>query len=67
MSLLVTDPDDPMRYIELRGTLVEAIADPTGIFYVRLGKRYGNDGQQPPPDSPDRVILVMKPLTVARH
>jgi hypothetical protein len=41
--LLVTDPDDPMRYIELRGALGEVIADSTGAFYVRLGKRYGND------------------------
>jgi PPOX class probable F420-dependent enzyme len=40
MSLLVTDPDDPMRYVELRGALVEVIADPTGAFYVRLGQRY---------------------------
>jgi PPOX class probable F420-dependent enzyme len=67
MSLLVMDPDNPMRYLELRGALVEAAADPTGAFYVRLGKRYGNPGQQPPPDSPDRVVLVMDVRTVARH
>jgi PPOX class probable F420-dependent enzyme len=58
MSLLVIDPDDPMRFIEVRGTLVEAVPDPTGAFYVRLGQRYGNPDQQPPPDSPDRVVLV---------
>jgi hypothetical protein len=26
---------------------------------VHLGKRYGNPGQTPPPDSADRVVLVM--------
>lgn len=67
MSLLVTDPDDAMRYLELRGTLVDVIADPTGAFYVRLGQRYGNADQQPPPDIADRVILVMDVGTVARH
>ena len=59
MSLLITDPDDPMRYLELRGRLAEAVPDPTGAFYVRLGQRYGNPDQQPPPDSPDRAVLVM--------
>jgi PPOX class probable F420-dependent enzyme len=67
MSLLVTDPDDAMRYLELRGKLVDVIADPTGAFYVRLGQRYGNAGQQPPPDIADRVILVMDVATVAQH
>ena len=39
--------------------LVDVEPDPTGAFYVRLGRRYGNAEQQPPPDSADRVILVM--------
>lgn len=59
MSLSVIDPDNPFRYLELRGKLVDVEPDPTGAFYVRLGKRYGNADQQPPADSPDRVVLVM--------
>jgi PPOX class probable F420-dependent enzyme len=59
MSLSVIDPRDPFRYLEVRGSLVDVVPDPTGEFYVRLGKRYGNAGQQAPPDSADRVILVM--------
>jgi len=59
MSLSVIDPVNPFRYLEVRGKLVDIVPDPTGEFYVRLGKRYGNAGQQAPPDSPDRVILVM--------
>lgn len=59
MSLSMTDPDEPTRYLEVAGRLVDVIEDPTGDFYVRLGKRYGNPGQTPPPDSADRVILVM--------
>lgn len=66
MSLLVTDPDDPLRFVEARGELSEVIDDPTGSFYVRLGRRYGNPDQQPPPDAADRVILVMKIRSVAR-
>lgn len=59
MSLSISDPGNPYDFIELRGKLVEAIPDPTGSFYVTLGRRYGNAAQQPPPDSADRVILVM--------
>lgn len=59
MSLSVVDPENPFHYLEVRGRLVEVIPDPEGDFYVRLGRRYGNPGQTPPPDSADRVILVM--------
>lgn len=67
MSLLVIDPDDPMRYLELRGKLVEFVPDPSGAFYVVLGKRYGNPAQEPPADSPDRVIIVMSVDKTSRH
>ena len=59
MSLSVVDPANPLSYLEVRGALVEVVPDPEGAFYVVLGKRYGNPGQQPPPDSADRVVLVM--------
>jgi PPOX class probable F420-dependent enzyme len=67
MSLLVIDDEDPQVYLELRGRLVDVINDPTGDFYVRLGRRYGNRDQQPPPDKADRVILVMSVEKVNRH
>ncbi|WZH36726.1 MAG: PPOX class F420-dependent oxidoreductase [Microbacterium enclense] len=59
MSLMVYDPDQPYRYIEVRGRLVDEVADPEGAFYVRLGQRYGNPGQEAPPDRANRVILKM--------
>jgi PPOX class probable F420-dependent enzyme len=59
MSFMVFDPDQPYRYIEVRGRLVNEVPDPEGAFYVRLGQRYGNAGQQPPPDRANRVILKM--------
>ncbi|WP_213814876.1 PPOX class F420-dependent oxidoreductase [Glaciihabitans sp. dw_435] len=67
MSLSVMDPDDPFRYLEARGRLIAVEPDPTGAFYVRLGKRYGNAEQQPPADSADRVILVMEILTTTKQ
>ncbi len=59
MSLAVLNGDNVFNYVEVRGTLVEVRPDPEGEFYVHLGRRYGNPDQQPPADSPDRVVLVM--------
>ncbi len=67
MSLMVFDPDDPQVYVEVRGRLVEAVADPEGDFYVRLGRRYGDPDTQPPPDKADRVVLVMSVDKVNGH
>jgi PPOX class probable F420-dependent enzyme len=66
MSLLVVDPDDPLRFVEVRGELVEVEPDPTGAYYVHLGRRYGDPGTQAPPDSADRVVLVMDVRKVQR-
>jgi PPOX class probable F420-dependent enzyme len=67
MSFMVFDPDDPMTYIEVRGSLVEAIPDPTGAFYVRLQNRYGDPSEEAPRDAADRVILVMSIEKVLQH
>jgi PPOX class probable F420-dependent enzyme len=67
MSLLVVDPDDATRYLELRGELARIEPDPTGRFYVHLGRRYGNPDQQPPPDAADRIILYMRIDKAGRH
>ena len=67
MSFLVFDPDDPMVYLEVRGSLVEVIPDPTGAFYSRLKDRYGYPSDQPSPDAADRVIFVMSMDAFAQH
>lgn len=59
-SFTVTDPDNPYRYLEVRGTLDSVEPDPTGSMYVTLGQRYGNADQAPPPDSADRIILNLR-------
>ncbi|MGI6879868.1 PPOX class F420-dependent oxidoreductase [Microbacterium sp. gxy059] len=59
MSLSITDPDEPTRYLEVRGRLVDVVSDPEGDFYVHLGERYGKPLDGRPADGADRVILVM--------
>jgi PPOX class probable F420-dependent enzyme len=67
MSVALVDPENPFRYLEVRGRLVEVEPDPEGAFYVRLGRRYGNPDQTPPPDSADRVVLVMSVEATAKQ
>ncbi|WP_353807972.1 PPOX class F420-dependent oxidoreductase [Agromyces sp. SYSU T00194] len=67
MTVLVIDPDDTGRYLEVRGRLTEAIPDPTGSYLVHLAARYGQPGAQPPADKADRVILRMTPEHVTHH
>ena len=59
MAVSIVDPDNPLRYLKVRGRLVEARPDPTGSFYVHLHARYRGEESAPPPDAADRVILVM--------
>ena len=65
MTLETLDPENPLKYVEVRGRLVEVIPDPEGEYYVHLGRRYGNADQQAPADKADRVILVMRVEKVA--
>ncbi|GAA5146653.1 PPOX class F420-dependent oxidoreductase [Microbacterium pseudoresistens] len=67
MSFTVYDPENPYRYIEVRGRLTEATPDPTGAFYQQLAKRYGNANPDAPADAADRVILVMSIEKVIGH
>lgn len=66
MAMTVSDPGDPYRFIGLRGRLVKIEPDPTGAFYQELAQRYTGDPGKPPPDSADRVVLVMSVDRVVR-
>ncbi|HZW41472.1 MAG TPA: PPOX class F420-dependent oxidoreductase [Agromyces sp.] len=60
MTLEAVDPENPMKYVEVRGRLAETVPDPEGAFYVHLAKRYGETDPEPPADKADRVVLVMR-------
>jgi PPOX class probable F420-dependent enzyme len=65
MTLEALDPENPHRYVEVRGRLAEVIPDPEGDFHVQLGQRYGEAHAHAPADKADRVILTMHIDTVA--
>ncbi|HEY2521712.1 MAG TPA: PPOX class F420-dependent oxidoreductase [Streptosporangiaceae bacterium] len=65
-ALSVNDPDQPYRFLEVRGVLDHVDPDPEGVFYRQLSRRYGG-ADQAPPDAPDRVVLFIRPTATARQ
>ncbi|AEA22572.1 PPOX class F420-dependent oxidoreductase [Pseudonocardia benzenivorans] len=64
VAMSVVDPDNPSRYLEVRGTVERVDEDPTGAFYVTLAQRYSRP-PRPPADAADRVVLVVRPESVS--
>ena len=61
IALSVVDPDRPVRYLEVRGTVERIEEDPTASTYLRLAKRYGREQPEAPADAPYRVTYVVRP------
>lgn len=64
VALSMADPDDPYRYLEVRG-VVESVEDddPEASFYQSLQRRYGR--VYPITDAAERVILTIRPESYA--
>jgi PPOX class probable F420-dependent enzyme len=60
VAMSVTDPDNPSRYLEVRGVVERVEPDPEGAFFVELARRYGSD-MGAPADKPYRVVLHVRP------
>ena len=65
VAMSVTDPKDPYRDLEVRGTVENIVADPEATFFAHLNRRYQAGQPDVPSDALDRVILVMRPTTVS--
>jgi PPOX class probable F420-dependent enzyme len=50
VAMSSSDPDDPYRYLEVRGDVERIEPDPAVSFFLRLKDRYS--GHAPPPDAP---------------
>ncbi|MFI6604323.1 PPOX class F420-dependent oxidoreductase [Nonomuraea sp. NPDC050536] len=62
VSISVNDPDQPYRYLEIRG-LVEAIEpDTEGTFFDVLARRYDLPYDPPVGDKERRVVIVVRPV-----
>ena len=61
----ISDPDNPYRYLEVRGNVERIEPDSAASFFRRLADRYSGD--EPPPDAPDWVVIVVRPTGFSKH
>jgi PPOX class probable F420-dependent enzyme len=64
VAISVNDPDQPYRYLEIRGVVERIEPDPKGDFFDVLATRYGLAYERPVGDAERRVILVVRPMHV---
>jgi PPOX class probable F420-dependent enzyme len=63
VSVSILDPDNPYRYLEVRGRVVEFEPDPDKAFLDQLARKYLNQDAYPYEErrSVERVILHIQP------
>jgi PPOX class probable F420-dependent enzyme len=62
-TLFILDPDNPLRYLEIRGD-VQLDPDDGYEFASRVGAKYGADIRSFDPPGQTRVMATMKPTRV---
>lgn len=62
-SLLILDPANPYRYVEMRGE-AELAPDPDYEFADQLGQKYGADLRQNDQPGESRVVVTLVPARV---
>jgi PPOX class probable F420-dependent enzyme len=60
VALAISDPDDPLRYLQIRGVVVAIDDDPTGAFHEELQLRY-NGHVREVSEREHRVIVTIRP------
>jgi PPOX class probable F420-dependent enzyme len=65
VAVSINDPDQPYRYLELRGRVTAVEPDPEAAFFAELAARYELAMDGPPGDAPTRVVLVVRPEAVS--
>ena len=66
VALVIQDPDDQVRYLELRGRVTRIHADPTAERSSRIRVRYGGSGEPESPPDPLLVVLEITPEKFGR-
>ncbi|HWN31637.1 MAG TPA: PPOX class F420-dependent oxidoreductase [Pseudonocardia sp.] len=67
VAVSVLDPAQPYQYLQVRGVVESLTPDPAGEFFVELAKRYGMADPTPPADSPDRVVIAVRPFAYSKQ
>ena len=62
-SFLIFDPENPYKYLELRGD-AEISPDPDYVFADKVGAKYGADLRNNDKPGEKRVVVTIKPVRV---
>lgn len=65
IAVSINDPEQPYRYLEIRGVVTEIRPDPDATFFRTLADRYRLPMDGPPGDAPHRVVYVVEPRTLS--
>ncbi|MGH3433706.1 MAG: PPOX class F420-dependent oxidoreductase [Thermocrispum sp.] len=61
VSVSINDPDQPYRYLEVRGVVERIDPDTEATVFGDLARRYGVRFDGPPGDAEHRVVYVVRP------
>ena len=64
VAVSIADPENPYRFLEVRGVVEDVRPDPGGEFYRTLQRRYGMDYEIK--DADVRVIITVRPTKYIR-
>jgi PPOX class probable F420-dependent enzyme len=62
VSFSVHDPEDPARFVEVRGEVESIVPDADAAFFRSLAQRYGSKVQVS--DADVRVVVTVRPTTI---
>ncbi|MGI8309568.1 PPOX class F420-dependent oxidoreductase [Saccharopolyspora hattusasensis] len=62
ISVSVHDPDEPYRYVEVRGKVTKIEDDPGNAFLNKMAKKYLDENEYPwPQPGEERVVVYVEP------
>ncbi len=61
VALAIVDPDDPYRYVQIRGTVVEEREEGAREHINRLARKYRGEPEFPWTEPPKRVMFMIRP------
>lgn len=68
IAVLIVDPSNPYRYIEIRGQVERIEDDPDGAYIDKMAKKYmGVDEYPYKKEGDERVIVVIRPEYVSKR
>lgn len=67
VAMSIADPDNPYKYLEVRGVVDEISPDPEAKFYLHLNDRYDGPLTERPADAPDRVVIAVRPTGFSKQ